>query len=208
MVKIHILGAPGSGKTTLALGIASRFHIPHYDLDKVNLEHESAITIAEQPAWITEGIYLISTEPMLYHADCIVLLEVSWPVAAWRMIRRHILNSLHGTNPYPGINGVKALFKLLKGTRRYILNLDHADTSSIEALHMDLETHRVLTAPPTEDFLKAYFEAYQELAVPPTEELVRMYLERYKEKLFLIRNTADREHLLELLAKGDTDILI
>ena len=200
-MKIHILGASGSGKTTLAQSISSRLHIPHYDLDKVNWEQENAIAIAEQPAWITEGIYLIWTEPLLYHADCIVLLEVSWPVAAWRMIRRHALNSLRGTNLYPGINGVKALFKLLKDTRRYILNLDNSDTPSVEALFRYLETHRDMVEPPTEDFMKAYFETYQEFAEPPTEEFVQLYLERYKEKLFLIRNTTERERLLELLAK-------
>jgi adenylate kinase family enzyme len=67
VVKIHIIGGPGSGKTTLAQSLSSRLHIPHYDLDTIDLERESAITIAEQSAWITEGIYLISTEPMLYH---------------------------------------------------------------------------------------------------------------------------------------------
>src|SRR5712692_7749208 len=75
MAKIHIVGGPGSGKTTLAQDLSSRFHVPHYDLDKVNWEKENVIAIAEQPAWVTEGIYLIWTEPMLYHADCIVLLR-------------------------------------------------------------------------------------------------------------------------------------
>ncbi len=37
--------------------------------------------------------------------------------------------------------------------------------------------------------------------VPPTEEFTRMYLEKYKEKLFLVRNTADRKRLLALLVK-------
>lgn len=201
MRKIHIIGASGSGKTTLAQDIASRLHSPHYNLDKVNWEQENVIAIAEQPTWITEGIYLIWTEPMLYHADCIVLLEVSWPVAAWRMIRRHILNSLRGANPYPGISGIKGLFKLLKYAHRYILNLEHVDKSSIEALHVYLETHREEAAPPTEDFLNAYLEAYGKFVVPPAEAFVRMYLERYKEKLFLIKNKADRERLLKLIEK-------
>ncbi|BCL78280.1 hypothetical protein ccbrp13_07450 [Ktedonobacteria bacterium brp13] len=197
MVKVHILGAPGSGKTTLAQDLSSQLHIPHYDLDKVNWEQENAIALASQPAWIAEGIYLI--EPMLYHADYIVWLEVSWPVAAWRMIRRHILNSLHGTNPYPGINGVKALFNLLKYARRYILNLDHSDKASVEAFRMYLETHRDIATQPTEDFLQAYFEVYQGPIVPPTAALTRTILEGYKEKFFPIRNITDRERLLERL---------
>ncbi len=35
MLKIHILGAPGSGKTTLANILSSKFHTPHYDLEEV-----------------------------------------------------------------------------------------------------------------------------------------------------------------------------
>lgn len=97
----------------MAQDLSSRLHIPHYDLDKLKWELEDALATAEQPAWITEGIYLIWTDPLLYHADYIVLLEVCWPVAAWRILSRHISNSLHGTNPYPGINGVRALIKLL-----------------------------------------------------------------------------------------------
>ncbi len=204
MVKIHILGGPGSGKTTLAQIISSRFHIPHYDLDKINLEQESAITIAEQPAWITEGIYLISTEPMLYHADCIVLLTTFWPVAAWRIIHRHISNSLHRTQLYPGINGVKLLFKLLKGTRRYYLNQDHVNRPSIESLYMFQDTCREIAAPPTEEFVQMYFETYRGIAAPPTEEFVRRYLERYKEKVFLVKNNADRERLLDFLTNIGT----
>jgi len=42
-------------------------------------------------------------------------------------------------------------------------------------------------------------EKYLSISVPPTAEFVRRYLEKYQEKVFLVRNNADRERLLELL---------
>lgn len=200
-MKIHIIGGPGSGKSTLAKCIASRLRIPHYDLDKVNWEKESAVAIAEQLEWITEGIYLIWTEPMLYHADYIVLLEVSWPVAAWRIVSRHIINSLRGTNAYPGLNGIKLLFKLLKDTRRYLLNQDNSAISALESLQTYLEQHSEIANPPTEEFVQMYFAQYKDLSIPSTKEFVRMYLERYKGKVTLVRNNTDRDRLLEILKK-------
>lgn len=201
-MRIHILGGSGSGKTTLGQELSARFHIPHYDLDKVDWKKENAHAIAERPGWVTEGIYLIFTEPMLYHADCIVLLEVPWPVAAWRIIRRHIVNSLRSNNPYSGINGIKLLIKLLKDMRCYCLNQDQGNRPSIESLHVFLETHRDIAAPPTEAFLQMYVEAYQEIIVPPTAEFALRYLEKYGEKVVLIKNQADRTRLLEMLAKS------
>ncbi|HLG77007.1 MAG TPA: hypothetical protein VKX46_11380 [Ktedonobacteraceae bacterium] len=201
MVKIHIIGAPGSGKTTLAQELVSRLHIPHYDLDKINLEEEGPVTLAARPAWVTEGIYLITTEPMLYHADHIVLLEISWPVAAWRVIRRHISNSLHGRQQYPGLNGIKLLFKLVYDMRRYLLNLDEAGVSSAASLQAYREAHRNISAPPTVEFMQMYIEAYGDLIAPPSERFVRAYLAAYKDKVFVVRNGADRERLLELLTR-------
>ncbi|HEU5227162.1 MAG TPA: hypothetical protein VFU49_05065 [Ktedonobacteraceae bacterium] len=127
------------------------------------------------------------------------MLEVSWPVAVWRMLRRHLLNSLHGTNPYPGLNGLKALVKLAKDTRRYLLNVDHVDPTAVEALSRYLETHQEEISPPTGDFLQEYLERYQELTAPPSEEFVRLYLERYQQKVLFVKNATDRERLFEIL---------
>jgi adenylate kinase family enzyme len=206
MAKIHILGGSGSGKTTLAQYLSSLLHVPHYDLDKIGLENgrvteDDAFAIAGQPGWITEGCYLIWTDPLLYQADSIVLLEVSWPVAAWRILRRHITKSLHGTNPYPGVNGVKLLFKLVKDTRKHSLNKVRSDTSLAKCMRRYLEEHRERTDPPTLESVRRDVEKYVSISVPPTAEFVRKYLEKYQEKVLLIRNTADRERLLELLIR-------
>jgi adenylate kinase family enzyme len=32
-VRLHIIGIPSSGKTTLATGVANRLGVPHHDLD-------------------------------------------------------------------------------------------------------------------------------------------------------------------------------
>lgn len=208
MVKIHILGGPGSGKTTLAQDISSRFHIPHYELDRTPAGWEGkdqivtnidyALTLAQQPGWVTENIGLIWIDPLLDVADCIVLLEVSWPVAAWRILRRHILNSLRGTQRYPGINGVKALFMLLKGARQYHLN--KANPETLASMRMYFEEHRDRVEPIDTAYLLMQFETYP-FALPPTADFVRKYLEKYQEKIFIVRNKTDRERLFQILTK-------
>ncbi|GAC1397839.1 MAG: hypothetical protein NVS4B12_01300 [Ktedonobacteraceae bacterium] len=201
MAKIHILGGSGSGKTTLAQNLSSMLHVPYYDLDRIGLEkgivtEDDAFAIAEQLGWVSEGIYLIFTEPLLYQADTIVLLEVSWPVAAWRIIRRHMMKSLHGTNPYPG---VQSLFKLLKDFRKYYLNKVPSDTSLAECMSRYFEEQRKSAVPPTPESVRRDVEKYLSISIPPTAEFVHRYLEKYQEKVFLVRNNADRERLLERL---------
>ncbi len=79
MLKIHILGGPGSGKTTLGECLSSRFHVPHYDLDQIGWKLndmaeyiDTAFALAKQPGWVTENIGVIWTDPLLYQADCIM----------------------------------------------------------------------------------------------------------------------------------------
>lgn len=203
-MKIHILGGPGSGKTTLAECIAARFNIPHHDLDHLYWDQnrggasyiEAAFALAEQPAWITENIGLIWIDPLLYHADHIVLLEVSWQVAAWRIIRRHIIKSLRGINPYP----TRLLIPFLKDTRRYYLSKAGAGTPVAEAMQAYLEELGDVTELPDAEILLTHLERTKTV-IPLTAEFTRLYLEKYKEKLIIVRNNADRERLFELLAK-------
>jgi hypothetical protein len=203
MLRIHILGGPGSGKTTLAECIAARFHVSHHDLDQWGLKYgttswtpylDEAFTVTGQPGWVTEGIYLVWVDPLLYQADYIVLLEVSWPVAAWRIIRRHIIKSIRGINPYP----TRLLFGFLRNTHDYIANRCTAEKA--EAMRVYLEEHGTTIEPPSADLLFTRLERYWG-GIPPTAEFVHRYLEKYKEKVIVVRNNADRERLLAMLAE-------
>lgn len=206
MVKIYILGGSGSGKTTLAESLSSRLHVPHFDLDKIGWKNGSrwttyvndAIAIAEQPDWIAEDNFLIWTDPLFYQANCIVWLEISWPVAAWRILSRHASKSLRGVNPYPGVNGIKLLFKLLKDTRKYYLGKVHSDPTVAESVRRYLEEHEADVAVADVETLTIRWERCMK-EIPLTADFVRMYLEKYHEKVFRVRNHADRERLQELL---------
>jgi adenylate kinase family enzyme len=205
-MKIYLLGGSGSGKTTLAKDLSARFHVPHYELDQIGLKNgkvteDDAFALASQPEWIIDGSYLIWTDPLLYHADSIVLLEVSWPVAAWRIVRRHITKSLHGTNPYPGLNGIKLLFKLLKDNRKHYLNQIPAGTPLEGCMREYLVAQRAYVHLPTPESVRTDIETYGILSIPPTREFLRKYLEKYQEKVFVVKNKADRECLFEHLAK-------
>jgi hypothetical protein len=113
--RFHIIGGPGSGKTTLAERIGARRGIPAYDLDCVAYENGAGAErplaergadvqrILAQPGWVTEGIYLGWITPLLAAAEVIVWLDLPWHVAARRIVTRHAKRSLAGTNKHRGL---------------------------------------------------------------------------------------------------------
>ena len=50
-MKIHIIGAPGSGKSFLADNLSKQFDIPHYDLD--DLQWDNAANAVENDLFCT-----------------------------------------------------------------------------------------------------------------------------------------------------------
>lgn len=129
--RIHIIGAAGSGKTTLARALAARTGAPAYDLDRVAYVDGAGArrplgekladiaAIAAQPAWVTEGIYLWWIDELIASADMVVWLDLPWRITAWRIVRRHLLASWRGTNQHPGLG---LLWRFLRGQRRYHAN--------------------------------------------------------------------------------------
>lgn len=128
---VHIVGGPGSVKTTLAHEIADRLSTPCVDLDEVAYEGgsgsrrprqrrlEAVAAIAEHPRWVTEGIYLGWTHELFESADLIVWLDPPRAVACYRIVVGHARTSLAGNNRHPGL--LKPI-RFLLWTRHYYLD--------------------------------------------------------------------------------------
>ncbi|GCE15375.1 hypothetical protein [Tengunoibacter tsumagoiensis] len=222
MLKIHIVGGSGSGKTTLGAEIGAKFGLPFYELDTLGrgkwideldvpareswtderdwlnrTSIKSAFKFTTLPGWVIEGNSALWTEPMLHDADYIILLQVSWRMAASRIIRRHIIKSLLGNNPHPGI---KSLISFMRDTRQFYFN--QCDQQVVEAMSRCLEDQRADTEPPDAERLLMRLEAYgREVVSPPTRAFLYQYLEKYKQKLIIVKNNRERAQLLTFLAQ-------
>lgn len=107
--RIHVCGGPGSGKTRLALELGGRLGLPVHHLDEIARvggghgpvrtaeERELLLSgILRSETWITEGVHLLWTEPLLERADVVVWLDyVSWPRATRRIMQRFAQGAVH-----------------------------------------------------------------------------------------------------------------
>jgi len=105
--RVHIIGGPGSGKSTLARRIGESLDLPVYALDLLAYEGidfderpledsaQRAREIATLPRWVTEGIHVGWTNPLLERADVIVWIDsVGWSRAAARITSRTFRTAL------------------------------------------------------------------------------------------------------------------
>jgi hypothetical protein len=100
-VKVHIIGIPSAGKTTLARDISRLLDLPHHDLDPLAFvdarwtlrgvsERDAMLRrILEEQDFVTEGGFLGWTEPLFAAADHIIWLDPPLRTLVWRHVRRH-----------------------------------------------------------------------------------------------------------------------
>jgi hypothetical protein len=102
--RVHIIGGPGSGKTSLAREIGALTHLPVHHLDEVarigggdgpvrDADDRDLLVagILATDGWVTEGVHLGWTDAILHDADLILWLDyVTWTRASRRIVRRFV----------------------------------------------------------------------------------------------------------------------
>lgn len=168
MIRIHIVGPPASGKTTLAQRLATNLKIPFYELDHIAWQEgfpkterslkerlRDISSIAAQPVWVTEGIFLIWTDELLRRATHIVWLDMPLRLVLKRIIIRRLRWSLTGMHLPSSF--LKQL-QLLKYIGRYYYDTGHIDTRIFTANHLKNYRNKLihcLQSSEVEAFLKS-----------------------------------------------------
>lgn len=133
IIRIHILGGAGSGKSYVASQLSSSFHIPHYDLDDIFWENSVSHYGIKAPeiirdhklrnmvmedSWIIEGVYISWLEPSFSAADKIFVLATPVEIQESRIWDRYHKRSI-GIEPNKKKETYVGVVELIKWNRNY-----------------------------------------------------------------------------------------
>jgi adenylate kinase family enzyme len=168
--RVHIIGGSGAGKTTLARQIGIGLSLPVHHLDELVLWNDGnglrpeadveavLARILATPRWVTEGIYIEASQPLLESADTIIWLDhVSSAAATRRVLRRFVQGAVSEARGRRGVARFARLRDYSRHTRelwRAVLEmrLYHAAEST------GTGTKRAPSRAGTEDILRPYAE--------------------------------------------------
>jgi adenylate kinase family enzyme len=132
-VRIYIVGGPGSGKTALAEALGRRLAVHVVLLDDVwsaifardanggtsreadAFRRELVSGLLARPDWVVEGAEPPFLDALAEASDVIVWCDAPFALAAYRMIRRHVVAEIRRRNRYPGY---RRLYRFIRSVRR------------------------------------------------------------------------------------------
>lgn len=133
IIKIHILGGAGTGKSFIANKLSKLLNIPHYDLDDIfwdnSVKHygikapqisrdQKLEEIIKQNSWIIEGVYISWLEPSFSVADKVFVLVPSVEIQENRIWDR-FYKRLSGIEICKKQETFEGVTELIKWNRNY-----------------------------------------------------------------------------------------
>ncbi|WP_100011547.1 DNA topology modulation protein FlaR [Lentibacillus sediminis] len=133
IIRIHIIGGSGSGKTYMASQLSKKFNIPHMDLDDIFWENstdqygvKASVSVRDnklknfvmQPSWVIEGVYLKWVIPSFELADKIFILKTPIQTQEERIWSRYHKRKM-GILPSTKKETIESLKDLLEWNKKY-----------------------------------------------------------------------------------------
>jgi adenylate kinase family enzyme len=124
--KIYIVGAPGSGKSTLGNNISKILKVPYYEVDLIaqpesaesltplNTRIKKVTQISSKQKWVAESMFLGWTDSFYKNADLVIHLDIPPFVTIPRVIARYIHRVASRTNVHKFIDQICLPFWILK----------------------------------------------------------------------------------------------
>lgn len=138
--RIAIIGAPGSGKTTLAINIKDKFNLPvvfldsfyqlpHWVMRDENERNNLILEATRKEEWILDGTFIDTLEERVKRADLVIFLDYKTKVQLFGIFKRYFTNFGKEKMDMPGCKErlnpsfINYVLTYNKRRRKYIIDI-------------------------------------------------------------------------------------